>query len=308
MYVIKHLPDDFIVEERSKIQPGTAGAYTYFLLEKRQVTTPDAIRKLAFASKLPTKMFGYAGNKDKQAVTMQMCSVKRVPRLPIKLNNMKVTVLGRGRDPISLGDLEGNTFTITVRNINLLPGIKTKFLNLFGVQRFGRNNVDVGRAIVKRKFEDAAVIVDDPIVQSFYDKTKEALGALRKLDNRILMLYVHAYQSWLWNKAAVEMAKRYPDAGELPIVGFGTEITNEVVKVILDEEAITPRDFVIHELPVCSVEGGMRNMYEEAQELQLGELEEDECFPGKKKVTLSFFLSKGVYATEFIRQNFSTSQ
>jgi tRNA(Glu) U13 pseudouridine synthase TruD len=125
------------------------------------------------------------------------------------------------------------------------------------------------------------------------------IGALRCLPRKLLLLFVHAYQSYLWNKAAMLSAEKI-----LPIVGFGTEVKDDITKQILAEEALKPSDFVIRELPEVSAEGSERAVWADAKDLKVGQLEPDEFFTGKKKVILEFFLPKGSYATEFIRQKF----
>jgi len=154
MYVLKTIPQDFIVKERSNVEIKKEGQYTYFLLKKTDYNTLKALQTVANVLHYNIKDFGYAGNKDKKAITEQLCSVKGNPNLEhIKLTDIEVKEVGKGDKPISLGDLEGNEFTITIRNIEKLPEKKEEFTNYFGEQRFGRNNVEVGRAIVKGDFK-----------------------------------------------------------------------------------------------------------------------------------------------------------
>ena len=298
MYLIKHFPEDFMVSEVSTIKPKQSGSFVYFKLWKKDISTLDALHYLSHD--LRAKDISCAGNKDKCAVTEQICSAKTTKDCLEKLSyqKIKLTFLGYGDEPVHLGSLEGNKFKIVVRNIDVLPEISTKFRNLFGEQRFSVSNADIGKHIVKREFKDAADLIVNlyPYIQL---QGADYVGALRRLPRKLLLLFVHAYQSLLWNKAAL-----LSSADVLPIVGFGTEIIDEVTKKILAEENVKPSDFVIRELPEVSAEGSERAVSAEAKELKIGRLEPDECFPDKNKVQLEFFLPKGCYATEFIRQSF----
>ncbi len=305
MYIIKHVPEDFMVEEVSTIKP-SEGSFTYFKLWKRDIATLEAMQKIAFALNLPLKEVSCAGNKDKKAVTEQVCSVHNVSKdrvLKLSFINMKLMFLGQGPEPVHLGDLEGNKFKIVVRNLDKLPKISAKFRNLFGEQRFSTKNAEIGRFLVKRDFEKAALLIAKlhPGVKRIYAhlNQRDYVGALRCLPRKLLLLFVHSYQSLLWNKAAMLSNEEI-----LPLVGFGTEINDEITKNILAGENLKPNDFVIRELPEISAEGSERNVWAEAKDLKVGRLEKDEHFEGKSKVTLEFFLPKGSYATEFIRQQF----
>ncbi len=303
MYVIKHIPEDFVVEEFSAVKPKQSGSFVYFKLWKKDVSTLDAVHYIAHDLHIPEKDVSCAGNKDKKAVTEQVCSARATKEGIERLSyqKIKLTFLGYGDEPVHLGELEGNKFKIVVRNLDILPEISSKFRNLFGEQRFSTNNVEIGRFIVKREFEKAALLIAK--MHSHIEKIKPHLnqrdwvGALRCLPRKLLLLFVHAYQSHLWNKAAM-----LSSAEVLPIVGFGTEVNDEITTEILAEENLKPSNFVIRELPEVSAEGSERSVWVEAKDLKVGKLEDDEFFPGKKKAVLEFFLPRGSYATEFIRQ------
>jgi tRNA pseudouridine13 synthase len=308
---LKQLPEDFVVREISTITPGKEGKYTYFLLRKRNHTTLDALQHIAFAMHAPLSWFGCAGNKDKVAITEQVCSVASIPSESLKrlaLAGIELIILGKGDKPVSLGDLKGNEFEIVVRDIDKLPERKTQFVNLFGEQRFSTNNAAIGKAIVKREFENAATLIlltKSHASQEVHDmlaaQPKNYLAALRKLPLRLLRLYVHSYQSLLWNEISKEYAATHDNKIKLPIVGFGT-VPDRQLGEILKREKITPRDFVIKELPELSSEGTERDVFAEASNLHMGALENDELNLGRKKVKLTFTLPPGSYATEFVRQ------
>ncbi len=311
---LKQVPEDFVVKEIIAIVPEKEGEYTYFLLKKRNCTTLGALYQLSRALHTPIEWFGCAGNKDKAAVTEQVCSVATIAPASLKslvLDEIRLEPLGKGSKPVSLGDLKGNSFEIIARDIDNLPQAKTKFINYFGEQRFSTHNAAIGKALVKRDFKQAVALIlesksiaSQAVHQTLAAQPKNYIGALKKLPLRLLRLYVHAYQSLLWNELAKAYAKKHCQNTKLPVVGFGT-IPDKELDEILKREGITTRDFVIKEFPELSSEGTERDVFAEASGLQIGNLEDDELNPGKKKVKLAFTLPPGSYATEFVKQLFS---
>lgn len=306
MYVIKHVPEDFAVTELSEVKDEGDGKFSIFRLKKRDLTTYEAVSRLAKFWRVNIGDISCAGNKDRQGVTSQVCSVKGLKKEIVESiddSMMSAEFLGRRKEPVHTGELVGNKFCLVVRNIDSIPVIKARFVNLFGEQRFSKRNAAIGRAIVKRDFKDAArMIMDDtpslaPKMKVLVDKN-DFIGALRLVQRKLLLLFVHAYQSELWNKVA-ESSK----SDVWPLVGFDTVI-DDSIRDVLREEGITPRDFVIKEFPEVSCEGGQRKVFAEAAGVKFSDLSDDEFFPDKKKFTIEFMLPKGSYATEFIRQLF----
>lgn len=288
-----------MVYEVGAVKTSLSGKFLYFRLLKKDVSTMEALRRLSVVWHVPFNSLSFAGNKDKKAISEQTCSVYGVARERVEqtvLQNIKIVFLGFGDEPVHLGQLEGNKFRIVVRNLDSLPGIASRFRNLFGEQRFSISNADIGCHIVKREFKEAVDLIINlyPQIQL---QGSDYVGALRRLPRKLLLFFVHAYQSLLWNKAAM-----LSNADVLPIVGFGTEVIDDVTMHILAGEKLKPSDFIIRELPEVSAEGSERAVWVEAKDLKVGNLEQDECFKGKNKVQLEFFLPKGCYATEFIRQ------
>ena len=104
MYKIKQLPEDFIVKEISNVKIETNGQYAYFLLKKINYTTIDALQVLSNKFKIPLKNFGFAGNKDRNAITEQKISIFRGSKnfKNDKFNNIELTYIGNGKNPISI--------------------------------------------------------------------------------------------------------------------------------------------------------------------------------------------------------------
>jgi tRNA(Glu) U13 pseudouridine synthase TruD len=120
-------------------------------------------------------------------------------------------------------------------------------------------------------------------------------------------LFIHAYQSRLWNDIVREHELHGEIPDELPIVGFGSDDSDHLVHAQLKKEGLTTRSFVLKSFPQLSEEGTMRKTLIGIQDLHVGKLENDELNSGRKKVLVTFTLPPGGYATEVIRQLFNQS-
>lgn len=302
MYKIKQKPEDFFVKEIIELKSKENGRYTYFILKKKNYTTLRALQHIGNILKIPIKNFGFAGTKDKKAVTEQSVSAKNISKErieEIKLKDIEINFIGKGDKPISLGDLEGNYFEIIARDCSKEPKKLESFKNFFGEQRFSKNNAEIGKAIIKKEFEKAAKLIsenkgdqEDALKKHLEKRKNDFVGALRKIPLKILKIYVHAYQSLLWNRMAENTEKK-----EIPIIGFATKLDQECKKILL-KEGINQRDFIIREIPELTSEGDKRKVFVNVKKLEIKKIEE-------KDYMLKFMLPKGSYATEFIRQSFS---
>src|SRR3989344_4557314 len=317
MHKIKQLPEDFIVKEISEVDTHQTGFYAYFLLKKENYSTMGALEVLSEKTNILLKNFGFAGNKDKVAVTEQKISVYRGSRgiENFQSNGIELKYLGNGKNPISLGDLKGNEFTITIRNlddenikkIQKCENKKVLVPNLFGPQRFSKN----------KHFKKAAELilenkggVEKRIGEYLGNSRNNFIGALRLIPLKTRKLFIHAYQSSLFNKTIEEYLLKYENNAkniEVPVIGFGfgiNEVENDelkkIIKNMIDEEKINPRDFIISQMPELTSEGGYRNLFFEVGDLKILEIEEDELDDGMKKIKINFSLPKSCYATTLI--------
>ena len=135
--------------------PPELGQYCWFVLYKENKDTMDAVNLLGKLLKIKAGIFGYAGTKDRRAVTTQRVSVYRVQAEQLQnvngiLRNMCIGNFKYCKEPLKLGSLSGNHFLITLRNVvgdhvqieHSLDSLKINgFLNYFGLQRFGTTSV-----------------------------------------------------------------------------------------------------------------------------------------------------------------------
>lgn len=351
MYKIKQVPEDFIVKEISDITFGNTGKYAYFLLKKKDYNTIKAIETIASSLRISPKNIGFAGNKDKNAVTEQIISIKNGKREfeKVSLKDIGLKYVGRGDEEIYLGGLKGNEFGITLRNLEdeEIKKIEEKaknnqiFMpNYFGTQRFSKNNHLVGKAITNRDFKKAVELVlesnseqNERIEEHLQKQKNNFIGALKIIPFKMLKLYVHSYQSFLFNKALEEyisinsinknnINKKNIDGKsgnglnhneKIPIVGFSTELKElknrqikKIIEKLMKEEKITERDFIIRAIPYLSSEGGERNAFIKIGDFKIINVEKDELNESKKKMVVSFSLPKGCYATvlmDFLLKN-----
>ena len=325
MYQIKQKPSDFLVKEISSVEVKEQGSYLVFKLKKENYNTLDAVRIVAQKLGVLQKDVGFAGTKDKRAITEQLISVKinhhkkylnkelvKEKLNQIELRNISLEFLGYTFQPITLGDLEGNSFDIVVRNLdNFDFETPTKITNYFGEQRFGGNNIEVGRNIIKKNFKKACELINESkINEHLVRKENDYVGAIRLIPKRLLRLYVNAYQSYLWNEIVTEVVNKKIEVDEVPLIGFGTDFPdlNEelmgIVESLLEKEELELTDFIIKQIPNLSLEGNSRKVWVEVKDFKVIEKGDDELNQNKKKIKISFQLQKGSYATVVLKELF----
>src|SRR5207244_8707778 len=99
--------------------PAIDGSYTIAALRVRNWETNRLVRELARGLHISRRRIGFAGTKDKRALTTQLFSFENVPPEAIKALRMKdveVLDLYRSERPLEIGDLAGNRFQLVVRD------------------------------------------------------------------------------------------------------------------------------------------------------------------------------------------------
>lgn len=172
---IKQGPEDFIVNEidvkgavvdENYVPEESEGEFCVFVLRKRDYATDMAIRRLAKFLHITPKRFGYAGMKDRKAITAQLISIfaMRPERLAnVQAADIEVLNPRKAAAGLRLGDLAGNRFRIRVAGKDSsVSGIEKQlnglFPNYFGEQRFGNArscNHKIGYLLLKGRYEDA---------------------------------------------------------------------------------------------------------------------------------------------------------
>jgi len=165
---LKLRPEDFIVEEIlpsggvATVEAPVAASPTiaegegetiYATLVKCGLSTIEAVEDLSRMLGVPLQQIGYAGIKDKNAITAQRISLRGVAPeaiLAVRSPYFFLKDFARGKGVVEKGKLSGNRFTITMRSENLratvAPGVMEGrlqnlldhgFYNYYYLQRFG---------------------------------------------------------------------------------------------------------------------------------------------------------------------------
>jgi tRNA pseudouridine13 synthase len=231
--LIKHVPEDFIVEEVPQGEPGKewsdTGPYAVFKLTKIKLNTEHAVEIVSKRFHIPSSDIKYAGTKDKHAHTTQYISIPNrqgISGIHIDEDNLKLEHVGYNEEPLSLGTLKGNRFIITVREldhktIHMLKSSSFKdskinhetktapiIPNYFDEQRFSSNNYSIGYSIMKKEYKKAVAymcesssIYADTVVVYLAAHPNDYVGALQRIPKRTLTLFIHAVQSFIFNEA-----------------------------------------------------------------------------------------------------------
>jgi tRNA pseudouridine13 synthase len=254
---LKKDPEDFIVKEISDgPEPTTNGRFVIAEITTRNWETNRLVRLLSRSLGISRERIGFAGTKDKRAITTQLmsfeCPIGFMERIALK--DVEIRNTYTAKKGIQIGDLKGNSFTIKVRECDMhekdIPhtidiassAVKETggFPNYFGVQRFGAVRPithKVGESIVRGDIEGAVrSYVSDPsmfededaanarislskegdwasalkempdslsyekiMVEHMVSSPDDWKGAIEKLPKNLQMMFVHAYQSYLFN-------------------------------------------------------------------------------------------------------------
>lgn len=399
---IRQRAEDFVVDEVYRHRLTSEGRYQVVKVTKMDTETHHMARDLARHLQISQRRIRWAGTKDKRAVTTQLMSLDSVLLAkPLTVGTVVVEPVGRSDRPISLGDLDGNDFVITVRAVEgpkhgvttAVSGVVEEtrnvrgFPNFFGIQRFGSirpvNHV-VGRALVDGDVELAVMTYigkpfpDEPedvkalrrSVAETYD-FKEALkrmpvrlryeramlnhlvqypndfdGALGVLSTNLQKLFVHAFQSYLFNRMLSSRLERgfplavafdgdrvwVPDrervrtvvpknaheinhslaAGtasvQMPVPGYDTELSDGIIgQIERDVIASAGVDLDAFAIESCPRLASKGVMRNVLLPADIRfDVAPDELAEDRMKVDLRFFLPKGGYATTVLREIMKT--
>lgn len=160
---LRSTPEDFLVEEILGYEADGEGEHALLWVEKRGANTDWVARELARFAGVPPVAVGYAGLKDRHAVTRQAFSVQLAGKADPDWSafphaDVKVLAAARHKRKLKRGALRGNRFVLVLRRVEgdraraeeVLGRIAARGVpNYFGEQRFGRGggNVEQARAM-----------------------------------------------------------------------------------------------------------------------------------------------------------------
>lgn len=152
--VIRQSNEDFFVDEVPLQLPSGEGPNTWIHMEKNGRTTLDVVLDIARELHISRKRTGFAGMKDRSAITRQWLCISNItpeelPDFNEVLHNVKVLEIKQNQKKLRMGQLRGNKFKINIRNTEdpvedkeiaekVLESLKiTGVPNYYGYQRFG---------------------------------------------------------------------------------------------------------------------------------------------------------------------------
>jgi len=229
---LRLMPQDFIVEEISQDSAihtvdinadlqevfGTDSTI-YCDLVKIGTSTLEIKDHLASLLDIEDKYIGYAGIKDRVALTGQAISIRGAPRLDAlrkisQEENFFLKNCRRGKGAIANGDLWGNRFIITVRTTSPLSSNQTHFIknqsdeinetgfwNYFYIQRFGTPRLishRLGLLIARGQYEETVKMFlthtserELPYFKNIRDEIKAMWGNWPEIIKRIELFPYH---------------------------------------------------------------------------------------------------------------------
>ncbi|MCV2368129.1 tRNA pseudouridine(13) synthase TruD [Roseateles oligotrophus] len=303
---LKVLNEDFSVTELPLQPPSGAGEHIWLDIEKNGANTAFVAQQLAAAAGVQEWDVGYAGLKDRYAITRQWFSIYlpkgETPDLT-QLQHPEFKVLSQTRHVKKLrpGDLQGNRFRIVLRGVtgdpdaiaaieaNLKAVASQGAPNYFGAQRFGHDggNVEQGRAMLAREIR-----VRHPKKKGIY------LSAVRSfVFNEVLALRI---QQGLWGKTLPGDVMDEAGRPTGPLWGRGRVITTEQAQAL--EMGVAERHAIL-----CD---GMEHagLDQARRSLVASPVDMSWEWPQADQLVLSFSLPAGNYATSVLNEILRTTE
>ncbi len=181
-------PRDFTVEEIPLYTFSGEGEHLILKVRKKELTTWEMIEIFSSALGVPKNQIGYAGLKDKHAMTIQYISLpanSETKLAQFSHENLKILDTTRHNNKIRVGHLSANRFSMRLKKVggierdklnSTLEWIKQNGIpNYFGNQRFGTDG---------NNWEDGKKLID---------------GTLKIRDKKTREFLISAYQSYLFN-------------------------------------------------------------------------------------------------------------
>lgn len=300
---LKGLNEDFIVTELPLQLPSGEGEHIWLDVEKNGANTAFVAQQLAEAAGVQEWDVGYAGLKDRYAITRQWFSIYRPKGETLDLTllqhpEFKVLSQSRHVKKLRRGDLQGNRFRIVLRDVtgdrdaievNLKAVASQGAPNYFGAQRFGfeGGNVEQGRAMLAREIR-----VRNPKKKGIY------LSAVRSfVFNEVLALRI---RQGLWGKTL--SGDVMDDAGRPtgPLWGRGRVMTTDDAQAL--ENGVAERHATL-----CD---GMEHagLDQERRALVASPVDMTWEWPQAHQLVLTFSLPAGNYATSLLNEILRTTE
>ncbi len=303
---LKQLNEDFVVTELPLQLPCGEGEHLWLDIEKNGANTAFVAKALAEAAGVQDWDVGYAGLKDRYAITRQWFSIYRPKGGPLDLTALqhpefKVLAQSRHLKKLRPGDLQGNRFRILLRDVSgnrrVIEAIEANLRavalqgvpNYFGAQRFGHQggNVEQGRAMLAREIR-----VRNPKKKGIY------LSAVRSfVFNEVLALRI---QQGLWGRTLPGDVMDAAGRPTGPLWGRGRVGSS-------DQAQALEMGVAAHHAGLCD---GLEHagLEQERRALVASPAELSWQWPQADQLLLSFSLPAGNYATAVLSEILRTTE
>ncbi len=184
----KQSPRDFVVEEIPLYDFSGEGEHLVMFVRKKSLSTMEMVGIFARFLGIKNRDIGYAGMKDKHAMTKQYISIHKQHEEALeRFEHEGIKILSKvyHNNKIRIGHLKGNRFYIKLKKVNPTSALKldealkniskSGMPNYFGYQRFGNDG------------------------NNHVDGEKIAKGDKKERNPKIRKLLINSYQSHLFN-------------------------------------------------------------------------------------------------------------
>jgi len=189
--LLRHEPEDFVVDEDLGFEPDGEGQHRLLRIEKRNTNTEWLARQIARYAGVAARDVGFAGLKDRRAVTTQWFSVDLAGKpepdwSAFSLEGVRILEVAAHGRKLRRGSLKGNRFRLRIREVvgdrealaSRLDAIADQGVpNYFMEQRFGRGDANL---------EHAATMFDGRRVRDRHKRGLYLSAARSLLFNRVL--------------------------------------------------------------------------------------------------------------------------
>ncbi|MGQ0799418.1 MAG: tRNA pseudouridine(13) synthase TruD [Pseudomarimonas sp.] len=308
-------PDDFVVDERLGFAPDGTGEHLFLRVRKRGANTAFVARELARWANVDERGIGYAGMKDRHAVTTQSFSLhlpgRHAPSEWPEHPEFSVIEAARHGRKLPRGALAGNYFELTLREVDgqraaiearLQLIAEQGFANYFGEQRFGHDGGNLAAA--QRMFDGQRVkreqrgILLSAARSSLFNVVLAARVAngswAAGMDGEVWML--DGSHSVFGPQMLDEALQARVQSGDIhptgPMWGAG-ELRSADAARMLEASAVLPHASICKGLADAGLRQERRALRVQASEFGFDWLAED-------VLQLRFFLRAGAYATALL--------
>ena len=315
--LLRARPEDFLVEETLGFEPAGEGEHAFVLIEKSGANTEWVARRLADAAGVAPLGVGYAGLKDRHAVTRQTFSVHLPGRVDpdwhaLAIPGVRVLGATRHHRKLKRGAHRGNLFRIRLRELRgdvdaidaRIAAVRARGVpNYFGEQRFGRDAQNLalaealfaGRRLPRAQHGFALSAARAELFNALLARRVIAQSWDRPLDGEVFMLdgtnAIFGPEPWSDDLARRLAARDIHPTG--PLWGRGEPRSTSVARALESEVAVAHATFA-HGLERAGLE-------QERRALRLCPLDLGHAWEAGD-LTIDFALRAGAFATTVLRE------